>query len=115
VSPGTSAPEAVDLLGTLGQAGVQLWEETGRLRYRAPAGALTPGLRQALSDRRDEVLERLRRDAEPLVPDPAAPHDPFPLTDVQSTCSVVAARSPTAASVATGTASWSSTIWIRTA
>ncbi|TDT42715.1 pyochelin synthetase [Streptomyces sp. BK208] len=66
--------------------GVTLYEEDGRLRYRAPRGVLTEERLRELRDRKDAVLAHLRaREFGPgLVVDPAARHEPFPLTDVQS-------------------------------
>ncbi|MFJ8313364.1 MULTISPECIES: amino acid adenylation domain-containing protein [unclassified Streptomyces] len=80
----TSTP--AELITQLRQAGVQLWEEDGSLRYRAPKGTLSAGRLQALKDGKAAVLECLRAEARPaaLTPDPAARHEPFPLTDVQA-------------------------------
>ncbi|ANS63556.1 amino acid adenylation enzyme/thioester reductase family protein [Streptomyces lincolnensis] len=76
---------AAELVSHLATAGVELWEEDGRLRFRAPQGALTDELRERLSADRDAVLAHLRDPfAEPLVPDPDGRHLPFPLTEVQS-------------------------------
>ncbi len=47
-------------LATLAQQGVQLWVEDGKLRVRAPKGALTPATRELLAARKDEILELLR-------------------------------------------------------
>ncbi|GAA3983107.1 amino acid adenylation domain-containing protein [Thermobifida alba] len=72
------------LLEQLRAEGVHLWEDGGRLRYRAPAGTLTDQRRALLRARRDEVVALLRAEEAPsLTPDPARRHDPFPLTDVQ--------------------------------
>jgi amino acid adenylation domain-containing protein len=51
---------AEDLIGALGQRGVDLWFEGARLRFRAPKGALTPEIRAELSARRVEVTAHLR-------------------------------------------------------
>ncbi|AGP53603.1 non-ribosomal peptide synthetase [Streptomyces rapamycinicus] len=66
--------------------GATLYEEDGRLRYRAPKGILTEERLRELRDRKHAVLEYLRtREFGPgLVADPRARHEPFPLTDVQS-------------------------------
>jgi TubC N-terminal docking domain len=45
-----------DLLEALHCRGVTLIMEGGRLRYRCPRGALTTELRQAVVERRDELL-----------------------------------------------------------
>ncbi|WP_308050546.1 non-ribosomal peptide synthetase [Streptomyces sp. TRM72054] len=76
---------AAELVSQLAAAGVELWEEDGRIRFRAPQGALTEELRERLRADRDAVLAHLRDPfAEPLVPDPDGRHLPFPLTEVQS-------------------------------
>ncbi|MEU6665606.1 amino acid adenylation domain-containing protein [Streptomyces sp. NPDC046727] len=82
----TLASAPAELIAALRQAGVQLWEEDGTLRYRAPKGALNAGHLQALKAGKAAVLECLRAEARPsaLTPDPAARHEPFPLTDVQA-------------------------------
>jgi pyochelin synthetase len=78
-----NAGEYVDGLTALG---VTLYEEDGRLRYRAPKGILTEERLGDLRDRKDAVLEYLRnQESGPgLVADPQSRHEPFPLTDVQS-------------------------------
>ncbi|WP_063806628.1 non-ribosomal peptide synthetase [Streptomyces regalis] len=76
---------AAELVSELAAAGVELWEEDGRIRFRAPQGALTEELRERLRADRDAVLAHLRDPfAEPLVPDPDGQYLPFPLTEVQS-------------------------------
>ena len=74
------------LITDLRKAGVQLWEEDGQLRYRAPKGVVTPEQLDALRAGKAAMVELLRAEAVPdvLTPDPAARHEPFPLTDVQS-------------------------------
>lgn len=73
---------AAELVATLTEAGVTLWEEDGRLRFRAPRGTMTPERLDALKACKDEVLAHLRKPA--LTPDPETRHEPFPLTDVQA-------------------------------
>jgi len=54
-------------------AGIELWAEGERLRFRAPPGALTDDVRSALRDRRAEVVRLLQREAEAAVdPGPVA-------------------------------------------
>ena len=48
------------LLGELEKLGVLLWEEDGRLGYRAPRGSLSRELIEELRARKHEVLESLR-------------------------------------------------------
>jgi pyochelin synthetase len=78
-----NAGEYVDELTALG---VTLYEENGRLRYRAPKGILTGERLGELRDRKDAVLAHLRaREFGPgLIAAPQDRHEPFPLTDVQS-------------------------------
>jgi len=74
-----------ELINELDVLGIRLWLEDGKLRYRAPTGVMTEARRGALAARRGELLEYLHDTTLPtLVPDPAARHEPFPLTDVQA-------------------------------
>ncbi|HEY2666759.1 MAG TPA: amino acid adenylation domain-containing protein, partial [Actinomycetota bacterium] len=75
-----------DLLTTLEREGAELWEESGRLRFRAPKGVMTEERKQVLREGRHAALEILRnRGALPqLETRPAQRYDPFPLTDVQA-------------------------------
>ena len=50
---------AAALLAELGDRGIELWAEGERLRFRAPAGAMTPELRERIRARRAELLARL--------------------------------------------------------
>ncbi|MFC4536727.1 amino acid adenylation domain-containing protein [Sphaerisporangium dianthi] len=77
--------DVVEFVDVLGASGVSLYEEGGLLRYRAPKGVLTPERMEILRAHRDAVLDLLRaREYGPgLRPDPAAAHEPFPLTEVQ--------------------------------
>jgi amino acid adenylation domain-containing protein len=50
-----------DLLTDLRQAGVQVWLDGDRLRYKAPKGALTPNLMGELRDRKAELIDFLQR------------------------------------------------------
>ncbi|WP_449065132.1 TubC N-terminal docking domain-related protein [Planomonospora algeriensis] len=81
----TQAPAVRGLIADMESAGIRLWEEEGRLRFRAPKGALTEDRRAALLDAKPEIIEQLRRDsaAETVRPRPEHRLDPFPLTDVQ--------------------------------
>ena len=45
-------------------AGVELWVEGRRLRFRAPPDALTPELREALREEREKIVTLLRSEAE---------------------------------------------------
>lgn len=74
------------LIRELEEVGVQLWEESGQLRFRSPRGVMTEARREALRRHKSEVLEvlRARLTSFTVVPDPDARYDPFPLTDVQS-------------------------------
>lgn len=63
------------LLDTFTDAGVDLFTDAGRLRYRAPKGAMTPALHEALQRHKDELLALL------AMPEPAAalPEGALPL------------------------------------
>ncbi|GAB3456751.1 non-ribosomal peptide synthetase [Streptomonospora sediminis] len=73
-----------DLLAELRAAGVHLWADGDRIRFRGPSGALTDDQRAVLREHRADVLALLaEQDTAELVPDPGSRHEPFPLTDVQ--------------------------------
>jgi pyochelin synthetase len=74
------------LITTLTGTGVQLWEDNGQLRFRAPRSALTDEHREMLRTHRDEVLAHLRATGglTELHPEPQHRTDSFPLTDVQA-------------------------------
>ncbi|MFD3702126.1 amino acid adenylation domain-containing protein [Nocardia sp. NPDC058658] len=77
---------AAQLITELSRAGVRLWEEDGKLRYRAPKGALTPERLATLRATKDGVLAELREQhtLPTMTSDRLARYDPFPLTDVQA-------------------------------
>ncbi|QFG24786.1 non-ribosomal peptide synthetase [Actinomadura sp. WMMB 499] len=79
---------AQDLLTDLHRRGIKLRMNEGRLDVLAPAGALTPELRERLKANRDELISLLRRSGPAeapaeIVPRPERRHEPFPLTDIQ--------------------------------
>lgn len=83
-----AAPAMRDLLTQLGNAGIQLAVEEGRLAISAPKGALTPELRDALLAHKPQLLQMLQATApaeEPLtlLAQPQHRHEPFALTAVQ--------------------------------
>ena len=47
-----------ELLADFHRRDVRLWAEAGRLRYKAPKGALTTSMRQVLRERRRWLLPR---------------------------------------------------------
>ncbi len=55
--------DAVQLLARLGDLGIRLWAEEGRLCFKAPQGALTPALRAELAEHKAEILAFLTRSA----------------------------------------------------
>ena len=50
---------ASDILTRLSSLGIHLWVEQGRLRYRAPPGALSPELRDQIGQHKQELLALL--------------------------------------------------------
>lgn len=88
-----TAPEVSDLLVELQQRGVQLRADGDRLRFRAPRGTLTAGLKQRLLAHKEAVLRHLDTESEPMEgSEMALPtflqrlderFEPFPLTDLQ--------------------------------
>ncbi|MGJ7907808.1 amino acid adenylation domain-containing protein [Actinopolyspora sp. H202] len=76
---------ASEIIAELEQAGLHLWEDEGKVRFRGPEGAMTPELRDSIVNMRDEVIRALReRDSQVVDPRPEERFEPFPLTDVQS-------------------------------
>lgn len=75
-----------DLVTDLRQRGVHLWVDGAQLRFRAPQGVLTTEHRDQLVAHKPAVLEYLSQDQSVIdvSADPAAAHEPFPLTPVQS-------------------------------
>ncbi len=67
----------LEFLNYLRQQGIQLYTDGERLRYRAPAGVLTPALREQLGQRKDELLRLLTQASEPPL---RIPTDPNTLT-----------------------------------
>ena len=76
----------IELVTQLRKEGISLWEENGKLRYRAPQGILKDNDLQALKDHKREILDLLETEAKSVkvVPDPKSRFEPFPLTDIQS-------------------------------
>ncbi|MGW6600382.1 amino acid adenylation domain-containing protein [Streptomyces sp. NPDC055036] len=82
---------AIELITELSALGVDLWAESGQLRFRAPQGVLTEERKAALRAHKATILELLdARDGQgedgrkAVTADPDARHEPFPLTDVQT-------------------------------
>ena len=80
----------MQLLDRLDRQGVELWEEAGNLRYRAPKGIMNEAVRAELSDKKHDIISILcnRKKDFPsrppvIIPDPQQLHQPFPLTDLQ--------------------------------
>ncbi|MFC0623423.1 non-ribosomal peptide synthetase [Kribbella deserti] len=72
-----------EFIAELQGIGVQLWEESGQLRFRGPKGAMTPEWLAALKERKAEVLAALQAVRTTVVAAPEDRFEPFPLTDVQ--------------------------------
>ena len=63
----TPGPDLVALVDQARNAGVELWAEGDRLRFRAPPGALDEDVKQALRERKADVVRLLQREAESAV------------------------------------------------
>lgn len=73
------------IISELEALGVRLWVESGQLRYRGPAGALTDRHRDLLCTHKAGLIGHLAsRDETGVRADPANRFMPFPLTDVQA-------------------------------
>ncbi|PKW14325.1 amino acid adenylation domain-containing protein [Saccharopolyspora spinosa] len=79
-----TSQETTDLVATLAKAGVTLWAEDDKLRYRAPKGVLTGDLLEQLKAGKQAVLDLLRAEHVELTTDDEGRFEPFPLTDVQA-------------------------------
>lgn len=53
--------QAIELLQRLRKAGISLWREDGRLRFRAAAGVMNDGWKAEISALRPELMELLRQ------------------------------------------------------
>lgn len=51
--------QAKSLLNNLNQHGVTVWQENGRLRYKAPAGVMTPDLITTIREHKPALLSLL--------------------------------------------------------
>lgn len=58
---------AEDLLHDLVEHGVTVWQEAGQLRYRAPAGAMTPTMLTDIRQHKPELLALLAANDGPKV------------------------------------------------
>ncbi|OLF53749.1 non-ribosomal peptide synthetase, partial [Pseudomonas chlororaphis] len=76
---------AAKLLNELKSLGVELWPQDGQLKFRAPQGLLDAGRLEQLRQHKQQILDLLQAQEQPLVSaDPANRHAPFALTDVQN-------------------------------
>ena len=75
-----------ELVMKLREEGIKLWEENGKLKFKAPKGVLTQDKIEQLKSQKDNILKLLQNEnhAITVVPDPASRYDYFPLTDVQA-------------------------------
>lgn len=73
------------LLSDLNTLGVELWAESGQLRFRAPKDLLTENHKALLREHKAQIIDLLSREQPATVAaDAANRHEPFPLTDVQT-------------------------------
>lgn len=62
---------------------IRLWVAEGELRYAAPQGSMTAVLRSALGHHKATLIGELTQAAPSLAAQPAARHEPYPMTDLQ--------------------------------
>ncbi|MGF1835878.1 amino acid adenylation domain-containing protein [Photobacterium sanguinicancri] len=65
--------------------GIYLWVDAQQLRFKAPVGALTDDMRQAIGARKQAFIDHLSasKDQTRIPADPENRYEPFPLTDLQ--------------------------------
>lgn len=80
------AESAKEIIEMFNNKGVALWQENGKLRYRAAAGTLTQEDMEFLKSNKEKILEFLSHNTGLLeiVPNEEERFEPFPLTDVQA-------------------------------
>ncbi len=73
------------MIADLKAKGIHLWVDAQRLRFKAPVGALTDDIRQAIGARKQAFIDHLSTSQhQARIPaDPENRHEPFPLTDLQ--------------------------------
>jgi amino acid adenylation domain-containing protein/non-ribosomal peptide synthase protein (TIGR01720 family) len=79
--------EAARVLEQLQHAGVYLWSDGKRLRYRAPRGALTPDMKSAVASCRDDLVRLLKKTRPAwhrIATRRPDPYEPVPLTPAQA-------------------------------
>ena len=70
------------LLEEMADAGIRLWVEDGKLKFRAPSGAMTAERANLIKKNRDAVIAALN-EPRPIKREPEKRYDPYPLTDIQ--------------------------------
>lgn len=70
------------LLEEMADAGIRLWVEDGKLKFRAPSGAMTVERANLIKKNRDAVIAALN-EPRPIKREPEKRYDPYPLTDIQ--------------------------------
>lgn len=75
-----------ELIAKLREEGIKLWEEEGKLRFKAHKGVLTEDKLQQLRQQKIKILELLKKENEAVsvVEDFENRYEFFPLTDVQA-------------------------------
>jgi pyochelin synthetase len=81
-----SLADISSLVTRLRSEGISLWEDAGKLRYRAPQGMLAANDLETLKQHRERILAFLKSEKEMQVVKlrPETRYEPFPLTDVQA-------------------------------
>lgn len=82
----TNTITTADLLLKLRNEGIKLWEEGGKLRYKAPQGVLKKEDIEELKQHKEAIISLLQAEQKQvtIVSNPEKKYTPFPLTDVQS-------------------------------
>ena len=77
-----NAKGIVSLLDDLADRNILLWTENGALKFKAPAGALTPEDRENIKENREKIISCLDKFSS-ITRDENHRYDDFPLTDLQ--------------------------------
>lgn len=71
------------LIKQYSEKGIKLWTEEGKLKFKAPANALTAAMKAELKEKKERIIAYLL-DSAKLLHDEEGRYEAFPLTDIQA-------------------------------